>query len=58
MRQRLYTCGLEATLDVIDGKWKVLKNKQWRFSDRGNDVSLFTSTNPATLVALNGDEIH
>jgi DNA-binding HxlR family transcriptional regulator len=47
MKQWLYTCGLEAALDVLGGKWKVLKNKQWRFSDRGNDVSLFTSTNPA-----------
>jgi DNA-binding HxlR family transcriptional regulator len=24
MKQRLYTCGLEAALDVIGGKWKVL----------------------------------
>jgi hypothetical protein len=34
------------------------QNKQWRFSDRGTDVLLVTSTNPAILVALNGDEIH
>ncbi len=97
-KQRLYSCGLEAALDVIGGKWKVLilwqlQSEPRRFgslnglspdigrkmliqtlcemetggwfarsitrgSPTGERCVIVTSTNPATLVDLNGDEIH